>query len=110
MMCRLLLSLPSLLQEDIVQQQTTHHPYASVLRQRAGSLRELAATIERSLVMALGDEERDDVWDGLRPRLCEQMLTRNLHQLHLAADELRHTAFRFLQRADELDVAHHSAA
>ena len=93
-----------------MQQPATHHPYSSVLRQRAGSLRELASSIERSLVTTLGDHEPDDPWDGPRPQLCEQMLARNLHQLHLAADDLRHTALRFLQRADELDLAHRSAA
>lgn len=93
-----------------MRQHTTHHPYAAVLRQRAGSLRSLATSIERLLVTTLGDEKLDDVWTGPRAQLCEQMLARNLQQLHRAADDLRDTAYRFRQRADELDAAHHRAA
>lgn len=40
-----------------------------------------------------------------RERLCRAMLERNLHQLHRAADDLRVTAMRFRERADELDAA-----
>ena len=40
-----------------------------------------------------------------RDRLCLAMLERNLHQLHRAADDLRVTAMRFRERADELDAA-----
>lgn len=40
-----------------------------------------------------------------RDRLCVAMLERNLHQLHRAADDLRVTAMRFRERADELDAA-----
>jgi hypothetical protein len=87
-------------------QQSSHHPYSTVLRQRAAGLHELAAAIERSLVVALGSLDRPPEWTGGRARLCEQMLARNLHQLHRAADDLRDTAFRFRRRADELDLAH----
>jgi hypothetical protein len=87
----------------------SHHPYASVLRQRAGRLQELACTIEQALVMALDDEAALGAIpiDSRRARLCEAMLARNLHQLHEAADELRETAFRFLARADEFDRTVH---
>lgn len=85
-----------------------HHPYASVLRQRAARLQELATTIEGSLVMALDDEAELAAipLHSRRARLCEALLARNVHQLHGAADELRDTAFRFLVRADEFDRAH----
>lgn len=85
-----------------------HHPYASVLRQRAARLQELAQAIERSLVMALDDEPMLAAvpLHSRRARLCEALLARNLHQLHEAADELRDTAFRFLTRAEEFDRAH----
>jgi hypothetical protein len=80
-----------------------HHPHASVLRQRAATLRDLAGSIERSIVMTL-DEIGDDVtWSTPRTRLCEAMLARNLHQLHRAADDLRDTAFRMHARAGELE-------
>lgn len=45
-----------------------------------------------------------------RERLCLAMLERNLHQLHRAADDLRVTAMRFRERADELDAAVRRAA
>ncbi len=88
---------------------TAHHPYASVLRQRAGRLQELASSIEQALVMALDDERMLGAIpiNSRRARLCEAMLARNLHQLHVAADDLRDTAFRFLARADEFDRAAH---
>ena len=80
-----------------------HHPHASVLRQRAAMLRDLAGSIERSIVMTL-DEIGDDVtWSTPRTRLCEAMLARNLHQLHRAADDLSDTAFRMHARAGELE-------
>ena len=81
------------------------HPYATVLRQRAGRLRELADTIERLGVTTLTDGAGPATWATRRARLCEDVLGRNVHQLHLAADELRERAFRFRQRADELDAA-----
>ena len=82
------------------------HPQASVLRQRAATLRELAGSIERSIVMTLEELAADVSWSSPRTRLCEAMLARNLHQLHRAADELRDTAFRMNARAGELE---HSA-
>ena len=90
-------------------QNAAHHPYASVLRQRAGRLQELARAIENALVMALDDEHALGAIpiNSRRARLCEAMLARNLHQLHQAADDLRETAFRFLARADEFDRAAH---
>ncbi len=82
------------------------HPESTQLRHRAADLRRLAASIERSLVMALDDVGGADTWDTNRARLCERMLSRNLHQLHQAADDLRESALRFCRRADELDLAH----
>lgn len=89
-----------------MQHHSSHHPLSSVLRQRAGHLRELASSIERSLVMTLGDTGDTETWTTNRARLCQRMLRRNLHQLHQAADDLRETAIRFRQRADELDLIH----
>ena len=82
---------------------TPHHPYASVLRQRAATLRDLARSIERSIVMTLDELAGDQTWSTPRARLCEAMLARNLHQLHRAADDLRDTAFRMHTRAGELE-------
>lgn len=73
-----------------------HHPYSSVLRQRAAHLQELAAMVERTRVMQL---------EGAPSELARRLLDRNLHQLHLAADDLRDAAVRFRRRADELDLA-----
>lgn len=87
-------------------QQRPPHPYASLLRQRAASLRELAGSIERSPVMTLGEAAGEDTWTSPQARLCERLLARNLHQLHQAADALRDTAFRIAARAEELDAAH----
>ena len=80
------------------------HPHASVLRQRAATLRDLAGSIERSIVMSLDELACDAGWSSPRARLCEAMLARNLHQLHRAADDLRDTAFRLQARASELDL------
>ncbi|NNE13059.1 MAG: hypothetical protein HKN41_12535 [Ilumatobacter sp.] len=81
--------------------------YSPELRRRADHLVELAAEIERTVVLRLPDvvAAADAGWSGRRARLCEHMLETNLHQLHRAADELRHTARRFRQRADDLDAA-----
>ena len=81
------------------------HPHASVLRQRAATLRDLASCIERSIVMSLDELAGDTTWSSPRARLCEAMLARNLHQLHRAADDLRDTAFRLQARAGELDLS-----
>ena len=88
-----------------MQQEAPHHPYVSVLRQRAECLRDLARSIERSLVMTLDDVAAEAAWDSPRARLCEAMLERNLHQLHQAADDLRDTACRMHARARELELA-----
>ncbi|MFW2334330.1 hypothetical protein [Ilumatobacter sp.] len=91
--------------------------YAPDLRRRADELGELARSIERSLVMTLigpagasDGEPRDGPIPTDRDRLNAAMLERNLHQLHRAADDLRVTAMRFRQRADELDDAARAAA
>src|ERR671913_2167 len=68
-----------------------HHPHASVLRQRAATLRDLAGSLERSIVTTLDELTGADTWSTPRARLCEAMLARNLHQLHRAADDLRCT-------------------
>ncbi|HZB40503.1 MAG TPA: hypothetical protein VE487_06045 [Ilumatobacter sp.] len=80
-----------------------HHPHASVLRQRAATLRDLAGSLERSIVTTLDELTGADTWSTPRARLCEAMLARNLHQLHRAADDLRDTAFRMQARAGELE-------
>lgn len=83
--------------------------YSPDLRRRADELSDLARSIEHSLVMTLTDDV--DSWTTTtRGRLCEEMLQRNLHQLHRAADDLRVTAMRFRERADELDAAVRPAA
>jgi hypothetical protein len=87
-----------------MQQEAPHHPYASILRQRAECLRELARSIERSLVMTLDDAATERAWVTPRARLCEALLERNLHQLHEAADGLRDTAYRMHARAGELEL------
>lgn len=74
----------------------TTHPYSSVLRQRAADLQDVAGRIERTLVMHLDDAPSE---------LARRLLDRNLHQLHVAADDLRTAAERFRRRADELDLA-----
>ncbi len=74
------------------------------LRRRADHLVRLAAEIEQSLVMSLADNTSESNWHTRRARLCDAMLERNLHQLHHAADDLRMTAFRFFERADDLDA------
>ena len=91
-----------------MQAQSTHHPYSGSLRDRASRLRRLAASIERSLVMMLPAADGAETWDTTRAQLCGRMLEHNLHQLHQAADDLRETALRLSQRADQLDAAHRS--
>jgi hypothetical protein len=73
-------------------------------------LRELAATIERSLVLTLGDIDLRAPGDHARVRLAGAILARNLHQLHQAADDLRFTAFRLAARAGELERARRGTA
>lgn len=68
-------------------------------------MRDLAGSLERSIVMTLDELATDACWSSPRARLCEAMLARNLHQLHRAADDLRDTAFRMQARAGELDHA-----
>ena len=87
----------------VMSQEPRHHPYASVLRLRAATMRELAGSIEQSIVMTLDELAGDTTWSSPRARLCEAMLARNLHQLHRAADELRDAAFRMQARAGELE-------
>ena len=72
------------------------HPYSSMLRQRAAHLQDLATRVERTSVMRLDDPPTE---------LARRLLDRNLHQLHLAAHELRGDATRLRRRADELDRA-----
>lgn len=86
------------------------HPYATVLRQRAANLRDLASRLERLLVTTLDGAAIEAGWSPSRAKLCEDVLARNLHQLHVAADDLREQAFRFRQRADELDAAREAMA
>lgn len=86
--------------------QQLQHPDSSALRRRAADLRTLASSIERSLVTVLADVSGTDTWNTNRGQLCERMLSRNLHQIHEAADDLRDSALRFCDRADELDRTH----
>lgn len=85
------------------------HPHSNLLRQRAAILRELSVTIERSLVMTLGDAAEESPWSTRRARMCQDMLERNVQQLHQAADDLLETALGLRQRADDLDLAQRAA-
>lgn len=87
-----------------------HDTTSADLRRRADALVELATQIERSPVMRLPTAADTAGWHSRRSDLCRVLLERNLHQLHVAADELRQTAFRLYGRADELDEAVGSAA
>jgi len=78
---------------------------ASVLRPRAGVLRELAATIERSSAMSLDRDAGADTWLGARPLLCHNVLLTNLMQVHGAVDDLRWSAWQLERRANEIDAA-----
>jgi hypothetical protein len=77
---------------------------ARELRRRAHHLRQLAEAIEASPVMRLDQHADIDTWRGARPELCRLTLAANQHQLHAAADDLRGHAYRFEQRARELEA------
>lgn len=85
--------------------ESTGSAYSPELRRRAEQLTDLSCRIEQALVTAIDASLVDVQWASPRGRLCEQLLRRNLHQLHRAADDLRVTAMRFRERADELDAA-----
>lgn len=92
---------------------TEDHPNDTTpaeLRQRADALVELATRIERSPVMGLPTAADTAGWHSRRSDLCRVLLERNLHQLHVAAEQLRQTAFQLYGRADQLDAAVGSAA
>lgn len=55
--------------------------------------------------MTLDEIGSDSAGPTQRARLCEAMLSRNLRQLHEAADQLRDTAHRMQTRASELELA-----
>lgn len=76
---------------------------ATQLRRRAGELRDFADQIERSPVMRLDRYGEEDTWRGVRPTLCRTTLATNQQQLLAAADDLRWTAYRFVQRAEEIE-------
>ncbi len=78
---------------------------ASILRHRAGVLRELAATIERASAMSLDRDAGSDTWVGARPLLCHNVLVTNLMQVHGAVDDLRWRAWQLERRANEIDAA-----
>jgi len=78
---------------------------ASILRHRAGVLRDLAATIERSSAMSLDRDAGTDTWLGARPLLCHNVLLTNLMQVHGAVDDLRWSAWQLERRANEIDAA-----
>jgi hypothetical protein len=75
------------------------------LRRRAQRLRQLASSIETSLVMSLERHARTDTWRGRRPMLCVNLLRHNQAQLHAEVDGLRWQAYLFDQRAARLDLA-----
>lgn len=79
------------------------HPAASVLRHRAGELRDLADAIERATVFTLDTGSEPGAPGSRRAALCRRLLARNLHQLLQAADDLRDTAWRYHVRAAHLD-------
>jgi len=74
------------------------------LRERARRLRQLAHLIEATPAMRLEGLAGDDTWRGARPRLCRDLLERNLAQLHRAADDLRWHAYLLDQRAVAADA------
>lgn len=78
---------------------------ASMLRHRAGVLRELATTIEGASAMSLDRAAGDDTWRGARPLLCHNVLLTNLMQVHGAVDDLRWSAWQLERRANEIDAA-----
>ena len=78
---------------------------ASILRHRAGVLRELAGTIERTAAMSLDRDAGADTWIGARPLLCHNVLVTNLMQIHGAVDDLRWRAWQLERQADEIDAA-----
>ena len=78
---------------------------ASVLRHRAGVLRELAGTIERTTAMSLDRDAGADTWAGARPLLCHNVLLSNLMQVHGAVEDLRWRAWQLERRANEIDAA-----
>jgi hypothetical protein len=82
----------------------TPNARATHLRRRAQHLRELASDIEALPAMRLDRYADDDTWRGGRPQLCRTLLATNQHQVHGAADDLRTTAMRFDQQADELEA------
>jgi hypothetical protein len=81
---------------------TDQTPTADRLRSRAAHLSELASQIESALVMSLQNEPARPSTQA-RSRLCERMLSANLHQLHVAAEDLRATALAFRKQAGAID-------
>ena len=84
---------------------STPSAQASILRHRAGVLRELAMTIERTSVMSLDRDAGVETWAGVRPLLCHNVLLSNLMQVHGAVDDLRWSAWQLERRANEIDAA-----
>jgi len=78
---------------------------ASMLRHRAGVLRELAGTIEATEAMSLDRHAGDDTWRGVRPLLCHNVLVTNLMQVHGAVEDLRWSAWQLERRANEIEAA-----
>jgi hypothetical protein len=84
---------------------TTPSANASILRHRAGVLRDLAITIERASAMSLDRDAGADTWLGVRPLLCHNVLLTNLMQVHGAVEDLRWNAWQLERRANEIDAA-----
>jgi len=74
------------------------------LRERAFTLRSLAARIEVTPAMTLDAGAGDDTWRGPAPELCERVLAANQRQLRTATDELRRRGRLLDSRATEIEA------
>jgi hypothetical protein len=78
---------------------------ASLLRDRARSLRGLADRLDQLEVLGLARLADEDTWMGPSPARCHDALTSMRRRLLDEADELRRTASRFDRSADALALA-----
>jgi hypothetical protein len=78
---------------------------ASVLRERARSLRTLADRLQRAEVLGLAALADVDTWMGPSPSRCHDALVMIRGRLLDEADELRRAAARCDRSADSLTVA-----
>lgn len=77
----------------------------AVVRERARSLRRLAATIDTSGVGDLWRRAGTDTWNGPVARSCLDDLTAIRRRTAQVSDDLRTTARRLDAEADALEVA-----